>query len=144
MTIHNNGGNYSRIGVIQRNEDGDMLVCPSCGSSHIIKAGTDGTQHQRKRFKCKTCGKKTQNPKVVKNYELQEMSETDWSTEELIEQRTEVFKRKDARERKDEFINIKIKDPKPIGLYIQGDPHVDDDGCDWVSLRNHIDIVNKT
>ena len=64
MTIHINGGNYSRIGVIQRNEDGDMLVCPSCGSSHIIKAGTDGTQHQRKRFRCKTCGKKTQNPKI--------------------------------------------------------------------------------
>ncbi len=54
MTIHNNGGNYGRIGVIQKNENGDMLVCPHCESSHIIKAGTDGTEHQRKRFKCKT------------------------------------------------------------------------------------------
>jgi hypothetical protein len=142
--IHNNGGNYSRVGIIQRNEDGDALCCPHCKSTHLIKAGTDGSEKQRKRWKCRTCNKKTSNPEVIKNYELEEAQNLDWSTEELINARTEVFKRKEAREKSEKFINIKINDKKPIGLYIQGDPHVDDDGCDWVSLRKHIDIVNDT
>jgi hypothetical protein len=142
--INNNGGNYSRVGIIQRDEDGNALCCPHCKSTHLIKAGTDGSEKQRKRWKCRTCNKKTQNPEVIKNYELEQTENLDWSTEELINARTEVFKRKEAREKSEQFINIKINDKKPIGLYIQGDPHVDDDGCDWVSLRKHIDIVNAT
>ena len=142
--INNNGGNYSRVGIIQRDEDGNALQCPHCESTHLIKAGHCGTEKKRKRWKCRTCNKKTVSPKITKNYELEEAQNLDWSTEELINARTEVFKRKEAREKSEKFINIKIDDKKPIGLYIQGDPHVDDDGCDWVSLRNHIDIVNQT
>jgi|TARA_X000000368_G_C23000242_1_gene698618 hypothetical protein len=142
--INNNGGNYSRVGIIQRDEDGNALQCPHCDSTHLIKAGTCGTHKQRKRWKCRTCNKKTVSPKIIKNYELEEAENLDWSTEELINARTEVFKRKEAREKSEKFVNIKIDDKKPIGLYIQGDPHVDDDGCDWLSLRKHIDIVNET
>jgi len=90
--INNNGGNYSRVGIIQRNEDGDALCCPHCKSTHLIKAGTDGSEKQRKRWKCRTCNKKTSNPEVIKNYELEQTENLDWSTEELINARTEVFK----------------------------------------------------
>ena len=67
--IHNNGGNFSKVGIIQRDEDGNALQCPSCDSTHLIKAGSCGTEKQKKRWKCRTCNKKTQNPKIIKNYE---------------------------------------------------------------------------
>jgi hypothetical protein len=31
----------------------------------------------------------------------------------------------------------------PIGLAMIGDPHVDDDGCDWPTLNEHLDIFDK-
>ena len=38
---------------------------------------------------------------------------------------------------------VKVKDNKPIGVMWFGDPHVDDDGCDWKLLRQHIALCNK-
>lgn len=35
---------------------------------------------------------------------------------------------------------IKVNDDKPIGIMWFGDPHVDDDGCDWTLLESHIAI----
>ena len=36
------GGNFSKVGKIQRDEKGNVLTCPSCGSTHLIRNGTDG------------------------------------------------------------------------------------------------------
>ena len=91
--INNNGGNYTRVGIIQRDEDGNALACPHCGSTHLIKAGDCGTHKRKQRWKCRTCGKKTVSPKAVKNYDLEQVEDTDWSTEELINQRTEELAR---------------------------------------------------
>ncbi len=52
MTIHNNGGNLSRVGIIQRDDDGNALRCPHCKSEHLIKNGHDGTERKVRRWKC--------------------------------------------------------------------------------------------
>lgn len=38
---------------------------------------------------------------------------------------------------------VKVKDTKPIGVMWFGDPHVDDDGCDWGLLKSHIELCKK-
>ena len=140
------GGNFSKVGKIQRDEKGNVLTCPSCGSTHLIKSGTDGGYSSPQRWKCKACGKKTVNPTYSSNYEIENpFTESDWDdVDDLLEHRLKVFQRKEKRETSEEFLNINIKDNKPIGIYIQGDPHVDDDGTDLPSLIKHMDIANDT
>src|SRR5690606_27604500 len=46
----------------------------------------------------------------------------------------------DARE----WFEIKINDPKPIGLLFVGDVHIDDNGCNWPILRRHAEISKNT
>ena len=102
------GGNFSRAGFIQKDEDGNLLLCPFCKSTHIIKAGTDGSilQGRPQRYKCKSCNKKSCNPIVSTVFELESIhSEAEFTTEELIEQRLEVFKRRERRENQEEFLD---------------------------------------
>ncbi len=50
MALHNNGGNFTNVGVVQLDDEGNMLSCPHCGSTHIIKRGKDTDiigKHQR-------------------------------------------------------------------------------------------------
>jgi len=38
---------------------------------------------------------------------------------------------------------VKVKEAKPIGILWMGDPHVDDDGCDWALLKRHIECCKQ-
>ena len=38
---------------------------------------------------------------------------------------------------------IKVNDKKPIGIMWYGDPHIDDDGCDWDLLTKHINLCKQ-
>jgi hypothetical protein len=140
------GGNFSQVGKIQTDDFGNILQCPYCYSTHLIKCGNDGkTKNSPQRFKCKACGKKTVNPKVSKQYEVENpFEEQEYTTEELIDKRIEVFKRREKKELNEDFLNIKISDSKAMGLYIMGDPHIDDDGTDMPAILEHLEITNKT
>ena len=60
---------------------------------------------------------------------------------DLIARRLEESERNiDADEARD-LIHVKVNMDGPFGLFFQGDPHVDDDGCDFRLLKSHIDIV---
>ena len=37
----------------------------------------------------------------------------------------------------------RMKDDSPIGLLWFGDPHLDDNGCDWPVLRRHVELVQE-
>ena len=145
-TIYDAGGNYTKLIEQQHDEDNNLLSCPKCNSTHLIKRGKDTkTQGQPQRYQCRDCGHKTVHPKKCMNFEVENpFTEEEIPTDELIQQRIDVFNRKEKREKNEEFLNIRIKDDKPIGLYIMGDPHIDDDGCDMPSVVNHLDITNKT
>lgn len=39
---------------------------------------------------------------------------------------------------------VTVKDTKPIGVLWFGDPHVDDDGCDWNVLEKHVVLCKET
>jgi hypothetical protein len=71
-------------------------------------------------------------------------SSPDPSAEELIERKLHDFKRKQEYEDQRKEILIKVNKTGPIGILHLGDPHVDDDGCDWSALLRDIEIIEKT
>ena len=77
-------------------------------------------------------------------FEPPSLVQEDIPVEELIERRLHDFQRKAEAYESRKLIPIKIKEPGPIGLIVFGDPHVDDDGCDWPSLLRDVEIAKKT
>lgn len=64
--------------------------------------------------------------------------------EELIEQACKRFEgHLEAREAR-RWMEIKVKSNKPIGLAFVGDPHIDNNGCNWPLLRRDIKILEDT
>lgn len=64
--------------------------------------------------------------------------------EEVIEQQTRRFEKKRQARRANRWREVKVRMGGPIGLLWMGDPHVDDNGCDWPTLRRHIEIINSS
>jgi len=62
--------------------------------------------------------------------------------EDLIASRVEASKRKAARS---SVHNRTLELPaEPFGLLVVGDPHVDNEGCDWEALFDHITLAQET
>lgn len=68
----------------------------------------------------------------------------DLTAEEIIEQQCKLFDKKKAFEVAQKWMTFKVHDDRPIAINWFGDPHVDDDGCNWPLLLKHIDIIKKT
>ena len=76
-------------------------------------------------------------------YNIPEMPEDNIPVDEIVEHlHTRFKKRKTHREAK-KWIPIEMKSDEPIGLLWMGDPHIDDNYCDWDNLREHLRIVNE-
>lgn len=73
-----------------------------------------------------------------------DLPSSELSPKELIAQAAVRFERhleaRDARR----WMEIKVKSNKPIGLAFVGDPHLDNNGCNWPLLNRDIDIMAKT
>jgi len=65
-------------------------------------------------------------------------------TEELIDRMSADFERRKTAEDARKWFDVKVNIPGPIGIAWLGDPHVDDDGCNWPLLRHDIDIIKHT
>lgn len=69
---------------------------------------------------------------------------SDYTAEELIERGITGFHRRKSAHDSQRLIPIKIKIDGPVGIAHFGDPHVDDDGCNWPSLKRNCEIINET
>ena len=62
--------------------------------------------------------------------------------EELIEERRKAARRKSAR------ANVHRRHlelpAEPLGILVMGDPHVDNEGCDWDALASHVELAQQT
>lgn len=63
---------------------------------------------------------------------------------DLIDQAATRFERHQAARDARRWMEIKIKTNKPFGLAFVGDPHLDNNGCNWPLLREHIRILKDT
>lgn len=62
--------------------------------------------------------------------------------EELIEGRVKAAKRKAIRAAvHDRTVRLEAE---PFALMVFGDPHVDNEGCDWETLLRHVNLAQKT
>lgn len=77
-------------------------------------------------------------------YTIPNLPSEQMPTEELIERMTRGFERKKKAKQARKWINVKVATDKPIGLAFLGDPHIDDSGCDWATLRRDLDIIKST
>jgi hypothetical protein len=78
-----------------------------------------------------------------KSFKVQALPETEEPVEDLIERRIVEFKRRNIAHEARKLINVSINIDGPIGITHFGDPHVDDDGCDWPKLKEDITTVKN-
>lgn len=63
---------------------------------------------------------------------------------EAIERQCQRYRRARARAATIGPRVIRLQDGGPIGIVHFGDPHVDDDGCNWPALRRAVEVVSQT
>ncbi|HHZ8330821.1 TPA: hypothetical protein ACWMBB_006624 [Pseudomonas aeruginosa] len=68
----------------------------------------------------------------------------DLSYRELVQDRIRRYQRKMQHEEGRKLINVRVPIEGPYALVFMGDPHVDDDGTDWMTLQRDIQIINDT
>lgn len=65
-------------------------------------------------------------------------------TDRLIQRRTEHYERQRAHKQAATWQRVKVRDNKPIGLVLMGDPHLDDDGCNWPQVLHDVKLMRET
>lgn len=68
----------------------------------------------------------------------------DLPADEIIKGMCKRFDKKQTAHQAKKWMTFKVDTSKPIGICWFGDPHIDDDGCNWPLLKSHIDICKKT
>ena len=83
-------------------------------------------------------------PGTFREFEVAPLPSAEKPIEEIIAAKAAQFQRQsDARDARS-LIPVRVNVEGAYGIMHMGDPHVDDDGCDWAALQRHIDIVNRT
>jgi hypothetical protein len=82
--------------------------------------------------------------RIERELELPHIPSGELDIRTLIDQRTARFvlkkRAKDARF----SIPVKVKANGPIGITWFGDPHIDDDGCNWPQLQRDMNVVKQS
>lgn len=87
---------------------------------------------------------KAQEGPLMRPFDVATLPSGELTIDELRAYRRKVFLRKDEGAKARKLIQVKVNLEGPIGILHFGDPHVDDDGCDFPRLEADIEIVNKT
>ena len=75
---------------------------------------------------------------------IPDFGEEDVPIENIINHMSERFKKQHAHFKAREWFDIDMPDNEPMALCLMGDPHVDDNGCNWPLLREDCDIMATT
>jgi len=78
-----------------------------------------------------------------KQFEVKGLTKSNRTVAELLEARTEAFRRKKAHHEGKKDVHVKIGGEGPYMLMAFGDPHVDDDGVCLATLKEHMDIARQ-
>lgn len=77
-------------------------------------------------------------------FQAPKLPESDAPIEEVIDQLCNNFTRLNAHERAKKWMPFKVKDKGPVGITWFGDPHLDDNGCNWPLLLRHVEAVRDS
>jgi hypothetical protein len=83
-------------------------------------------------------------PRNPPGLELPQFPDEDIPVEELIALQCRRFTTRQASYDAHTWFPVKVTDKKPIGILWFGDPHVDDNGCNWPTLNRDIALCRDT
>jgi hypothetical protein len=90
------------------------------------------------------CNPRPDAPKDEPEIVFPELPSSELPPEELIEQAATRFEGHLTARSARRWMEIKIKSNKPFAVAFVGDPHLDNNGCHWPLLRDHIKILAET
>ena len=82
--------------------------------------------------------------KIHPMLETDVLPDEDIDVEDLVEQRIHQYEKKKIANEARRCIKVKVKTKGPVGILWFGDPHVDDDGTDLKTLKEHTEICRET
>lgn len=75
---------------------------------------------------------------------MPEFPDDDISVDEIRATMVKRFEKRQAYHKAKKWFPVKVNIEGPIGVTFWGDPHVDDDGCNWPLLNHHCELHRKT
>lgn len=87
---------------------------------------------------------KMQRPAAENSIEMPDFPDDGLTAEEIIEHQCKAFEKRRASYDAHTWFPVKLKTDEPIGILWFGDPHVDDNGCNWPLLREHVRVCRET
>jgi hypothetical protein len=91
-----------------------------------------------------TVGRTLRKPELKLEYPaFVTVGDEDEPIEDIIARKRKGFERKAKAQSDREWFEIKVKETKPYGVLMFGDPHLDDDGCNIPLLERHLEIAAK-
>jgi len=93
--------------------------------------------------RCKAYEFETKMKSDSKPFSLPTEEEDDVDVEEIVDMLHKRFQRKKKHKESKKWIQIGVESNEPFGLLWLGDPHIDDNHCDWDTLKEHLSIINS-
>lgn len=81
---------------------------------------------------------------IIDNIELPTFPDEDVSVEQIVDLQCKRFEQRKASHDAHTWFSVRVNDDSPIGILWFGDPHVDDNGCNWPVLRRHVALCRDT
>lgn len=93
----------------------------------------------RAAFEC--LGRESLGPSPIP-MQVEEQGEPEEDIELLV--KSKVQRSKKQRNRASQHKKTVRLEAKPVGILVFGDPHVDNEGCDWDALYQHVELARST
>lgn len=78
------------------------------------------------------------------DFTIPDLPSTRMETTDLIDHLTDRFRTRQAAAKARDWFKIKINLDGPYALAFMGDPHMDDNGCNWPQLVSDMDTISNT
>lgn len=98
----------------------------------LLKAASDGIEAE------------PPDETAIDDVEFPAFPDEDVSVEKIIDLMCQRYEKRKASHEAHTWFPIKMPDDKPFGILFAGDPHVDDNGCNWPALRRHVELCRTT
>lgn len=73
-----------------------------------------------------------------------DLPDDDIPVDQIVDSMCKRYTKRFAAHNSKKWMEFRVDSDSPIGICWFGDPHIDDDGCNWPLLKEHIDLCKKT
>jgi hypothetical protein len=128
---------YTDAEVIAAYEKGGKQIV---GGARVLGCSHSTMADYLHRAGIDTSARAKREPVAEADVTLPEFPDDDISVDEIREMMVKRFEKRQSYQKAKDWFSIKVNIKGPIGVTFWGDPHVDDDGCNWPLLNHHCDI----